>query len=114
MSTNMEDERRHTTDQPDEEAPDDDATLEWPEPLSSEERSRIEAKTWNWDAVKIYPGGKGPGVPFSTYVKDTAPEDVPTEAADDGAVDTDGADALDNEAPESVGLCQCERSTYAS
>ena len=87
MSTNSEDERRQDADQSDEEAPDDDATLEWPQPLSSEERSRIEAKTWNWNAVKIYPGGTGPGVPFSTYAAGDAPQGSAAEPADDGAVE---------------------------
>ena len=100
MSTNSQDEREPDANTTDEEAPDEDASEEWPEPLSSEERSRIEAETWNWDAVKIYPGGKGPGVPFSTYAKDTAPQGPAAEATDDPAIDTDGADALDNGKPE--------------
>ena len=100
MSTNMEDEQEPAAGRVNEETPDDDTILKWPEPLSSEERSRIDEQTWNWDAVKIYPGGKGPGVPFSTYERESEPEGPAAEAVDAGAVDTDGADALDNETPE--------------
>ena len=39
-------------------------------PLTAQERSRSEAKTWNWNAVKIYRGGQGPAVSFPAYARD--------------------------------------------
>ncbi len=54
------------------------ATHELPRPLAVQERSRLEATTWNWDAVKVYPGGQGLGVSFTEYARG--------EDATDGAV----------------------------
>ena len=99
MSTNVEDEQEGDAGA-DEEAP-DDATLAWPEPLSSEERSRIEAKN-----VEL---GRGQNLSrwhgtrravFNLRHGDRVAGTAAADAADAGAVDTDGADTLDNTAPE--------------
>ena len=61
-----------------------------PRPLAAQERSRLEAETWNWNAVKIYPGGHGPGVPFPTYADGAAQRPDPAERVSDATLG-DGA-----------------------
>ena len=53
----------------------DDTQL--PRPLTAQERSRLEANTWNWNAVKIYRGGQGPAVSFPAYVRGDGAADTP-------------------------------------
>lgn len=57
--------------------------IQLPHPLTAQERSRQEAKTWNWTAVKIYRGGQGPAVSFPEYAcgDDAADDTVPPESS---------------------------------
>lgn len=64
--------RDHAPDRPTSIDPEPDAP-ELPRPLTAQQRSRLEAKTWNWNAVHIYPGGQGPGVAFADYVGGNEP-----------------------------------------
>jgi hypothetical protein len=47
---------------------------EWPEPLSAEERDRIEERTWNSSRIIVQPGGKGPGISLTDYARKRAAE----------------------------------------
>ena len=85
----------HREDAPDRPTPIDsepDAT-QLLRPLTAQERSRQEAETWNWDAVKIYRGGQGPAVSFPAYARGDNAADS-TESPDSISVsDGDGAAA---------------------
>ncbi len=47
---------------------------EWPEPLSAEERARIEERTWNSSRIIVQPGGEGPGISLTDYARKCAAE----------------------------------------
>ena len=59
--------RKETPDRPTSIDGEPAGTNHLPHPLAAQERSHLEAETWNWNAVTIYPGGQGPGVPFPDY-----------------------------------------------
>jgi hypothetical protein len=48
---------------------------EWPEPLSAEERDRIEERTWNSSRIIVQPGGKGPAISLTDYARQQAQQD---------------------------------------